>query len=329
MSESRASSEPLASAVAPSRLFLALAAVTWALIAFGALVRAKQAGLSCPDWPLCHGDVVPNLALKGVVYEFGHRVLAGLVTLTYVSGAVLLWRRGDLWQRVRRWVALGGALLVTQIVFGALTVLVVHHDDGASRPAAWTVATHLVLGNSFAAVALVLGLELRRLSRGTTPAPVPLSSTARVLAAGWTASLFTQFVLGGAIAGSLEGMVCTTFPGCYPGAFVPSWTGFIGLQVFHRLNALLLALWGGSLVLATWKAGRVGRVARLLGGLVVLQIVLGAVNIWSFLHAPVTTAHSAVAALLFSGTAVLWFEVAQIQSSWSAKPQAASLSAAA
>ena len=80
------------SASRTSKTFLLLTVFTWAQIAFGALVRAKQAGLSCPDWPLCHGALVPNLKLTGVVYEYGHRLLAAVVSALYLLGAWLGWR---------------------------------------------------------------------------------------------------------------------------------------------------------------------------------------------------------------------------------------------
>jgi hypothetical protein len=44
----------------------------------GALVRAHEAGLACPDWPLCFGELVPRFDLK-VAFEYGHRVTAGAV----------------------------------------------------------------------------------------------------------------------------------------------------------------------------------------------------------------------------------------------------------
>lgn len=284
-------------------LFLGLAALTWSLIAFGALVRAHQAGLSCPDWPLCHGVVLPDLKMDGVVYEFGHRVLAGLVALIFAFGALQIWRDPSLKARLGRWAWAGTALLIVQIVFGGLTVLIVHRGDGDPRPATWTVATHLLLGNTFAAVALLIGLRLRL---GDLD-PIAVPARLRTLAIAWTLSLFAQFILGGSVAASIGGLVCTEFPTCNGGVWFPAWTGLVGLQVWHRLNAYLLLALG----IALWRGGRgVPRLQQLttvLGAGVVLQGVVGATNVLMLLRADVTTAHSAIAALLYSSTAALWW----------------------
>ena len=53
------------------------------LVAFGAAVRAMDAGLSCPDWPLCFYKFIPNYHPQ-VYFEFIHRVLAGLVGIMTV-----------------------------------------------------------------------------------------------------------------------------------------------------------------------------------------------------------------------------------------------------
>ena len=58
-----------------ARGFTGIAFLTFCLIVVGALVRANDAGLACPDWPLCHGKVVPTFDLK-VGFEWGHRVFA-------------------------------------------------------------------------------------------------------------------------------------------------------------------------------------------------------------------------------------------------------------
>jgi len=118
-------------------------------------------------------------------------------------------------------------------------------------------------------------------------------------------SLLAQFVLGALVAGNIAGLVVTEFPTCNGGVWFPTFGGLVGLQIFHRLNAYLLLVVGLCLAILTRRCGRLARLTGLLAGLVVLQGVLGAVNVISFLHTHVTVAHSAVAALLFSTTAVL------------------------
>ncbi len=296
------------SASRTARIFLLLTVFTWAQIAFGALVRAKQAGLSCPDWPLCHGALVPNLKLTGVVYEYGHRVFAGVVSLLYLLGAALGWRDPALRQKFRG-IFLGlGALLFVQAVFGGLTVLLVDKSEGLARPATWTVVSHLLLGNTFGALSLVTALKLREVA---APEPLPSRALPRfvpILTAIWTFCLLAQMIIGGTIAGSLQGLACAEFPTCNGGLWFPSFDGYIGVQLLHRCNAYLLVVVGWTLAWRLRGHGRLGLVSNGLGWLLLAQVSLGAMNIWSLLKPHVTTAHSLVAALLFSTTAVLVME---------------------
>ena len=58
----------------------------------GSWTRIQGAGETCPDWPLCHGKVVPFFS-GGIFWEWGHRLLAFSVaplviaTTTYVAVA--------------------------------------------------------------------------------------------------------------------------------------------------------------------------------------------------------------------------------------------------
>ena len=266
-----------------ARAYGGLVFLVTCLIVLGASVRAFEAGLACPDWPLCFGEVIPQLNLQ-VAFEFGHRVLAGSVSLLFLFLAFRTWPRPEM----RRHVVLVTVLLGLQIVLGGLTVL--------QLLAEWTVTSHLVTGNSVNAALLWLALRLGESGHEVRRAP-------RLRGAGtWVAVTVAlavaQIVLGGLVASSYAGLACPEWPTCNGGLWVPSLEGTVGLHVLHRFNgyALLAALLGGAAVFRA--GGRFGRLARTAAGLGLAQVAVGIANVLSGLPEGVTVLHSLLAALL-------------------------------
>src|SRR5204862_8061484 len=79
------------------RLALATLLVAFCVIVLGAYVRLSDAGLGCPDWPLCYGQPVPadiadRDALAKAWKEMGHRYLAGTLGALILAIAVAAWR---------------------------------------------------------------------------------------------------------------------------------------------------------------------------------------------------------------------------------------------
>ena len=113
----------------------------------GAVVVGTRASLACPDWPLCHGGIVPPpnaspLIAIHLLHRYGVAVVSLLIGVT-VWRALKSDDRGS-----RHWgVALGG-ILVAQIVIGALQVVL-------QIPPLWR-ALHLSMGSAAWAALIVL-----------------------------------------------------------------------------------------------------------------------------------------------------------------------------
>ena len=266
-----------------AKALFALVALVTGLIVLGALVRAHEAGLACPDWPLCFGEFIPEMDMK-VAFEFSHRAVAGVVSLVFLAILILARRDADSWARAGRWLVAAAILLVVQIILGALTVW--------QLLAAWTVTSHLITGNSINAVLWLAAFRLR----GIAPAPAA-GGNARVWVTAALALLVLQLILGGLVSSTFAGLACPAWPTCNGDAFAPSLAGSVGLHLAHRWNALLLVV----------VAAVAARVARGVAGggwqlvvvvLCVAQFIVGVTNVLWGMPVEVTGLHSGLAALL-------------------------------
>jgi len=101
---------------------IVLAGLVFVQSVLGGLVRHMDAGMACPDVPLCLGQIVPPLVNAPIAVHFFHRVLAIIVA------AAVLWFAhrvywGETWVPIRRWAKIVAALVVLQVTLGFASVV--------------------------------------------------------------------------------------------------------------------------------------------------------------------------------------------------------------
>jgi heme A synthase len=282
---------------------------TFALIVVGGVVRVSDSGLGCgpagsgtDGWPLCEGQVLPFLEGSTLI-EFSHRVIAGVVAILIAVIAWTAWRR----LRERPWLLraslAAGALVLAQAGLGGLTVE--HNLEEA------LVAAHLGLAMLLLAVLLALR---RAAGPAQGPAAAPGSSRGlRLLAATAAALVLGTIVAGGYMAGTeregvqgignVQGahMACgDQFPSCGDELLPFGTSRLVDIHLTHRALMALSVMAVLALALAAWRRGVRSRPLALVVGLLIAQVLLGALNVWLGEHAALVVAHLTLGTLLWA-----------------------------
>jgi heme A synthase len=272
-----------------ARLARVTVLAAFGLIILGAVVRATGSGLACPDWPLCHGRLIPPFQVQ-VLLEWLHRLVAFVVSLLMFGLTIAILARAELRRVLLPRLVLALGLLVMQILLGALTVW---------RLLQFGVVTwHL--GNALLLFAALLAIAERAQRLADKGAHVRVALGPRIGLLSACVATLLQMMLGGLVSTTHAGLACPDFPGCH-GELMPPLEGLVGLQMIHRLGAyLLLALLVGVAFAAQRvEDPRVRATATVAPALVLLQVVLGVFNVLLAVPVWITAAHLATGSVLF------------------------------
>lgn len=252
---------------------------TLLVILWGAYVRITGSGAGCGShWPLCGGDVVPRSPQIETIIEFTHRMTSGLAGILVLVLVIWAFRKYASGHPVRTGAVLSLVFMVTESLLGAGLVKFELVADNDSIARALTISAHLV--NTFLLIAAMTltawwasgGKRVRIRGRG---------KTAWLLGIG----LLGTLILGA--SGAVTALGDTLFPaGSLQEALrqdiSPTAHILIRLRLFHPAIAIVV---GGYLVAITQLFDTFKddpatyRIGQLLTGIVVVQLVAGAVNV--------------------------------------------------
>lgn len=261
------------------RYSLGVLAYNLLVIVWGAFVRASKSGDGCGDhWPRCNGEVIPTAPTIKTMIEFSHRVTSGIALISVVVLVVWAWRAFERGHVIRKGAAASMFFMLTEAAVGAGLVLFKYVAGNDTLGRALFMAVHLV--NTFLLVASIT-LTAWWAHGGGRPR---LAGQGRVL---WlsTATLLSVLLLG--VSGAIAALGDTLFPAVdliesIKSDFAPTAHLFVRLRVWHPVIAVISAVLvlASSGLLSRWRPGAwVRKSASLLGGLVLLQLTLGALNV--------------------------------------------------
>jgi cytochrome c oxidase assembly protein subunit 15 len=281
-------------------LLVAALALVFLLVVWGGIVRLSGSGLAIPDWPLAEGKLLPK-PHPNVLIEFGHRVLAMLVSFTTLAIAIVVFRSREYRAKVGVLMVAALIALALQVFMGARVVL---EELPVDR-----VVAHLLLAFTFFGILLMMALRATESMSAAAPGgaagpTVARDPRARLLArfahlsAG---AVFLQAGLGAWVSSSGASLACPDFPTCQ-GKWLPPMTGLVGIHYAHRLGAYAIVLLILGLLLAAAPVKLPPRARwplRVSGILLAVQVLLGIGNVVLRVPLPVSAAHLGTALILF------------------------------
>ena len=289
----------------------ALLNIFWVMIVItlGALTRLLDAGLGCPDWPVCYGHFIPQLndaAAEFSLWEFDstkawaemiHRYAASALGLSVIVQAIIIWPRHI---GAVRWLSVFLIFwVIVQGMFGMWTVTL--------RLWPPVVSAHLLGG------AITLGAQFliwRTLTSNREP-------NFRSAWSAFALVVFLQMALGAWTSSQYAGLACPDFPTCQGRMWVdmdasifdaPRVDGDeylggmlgmqqrMGIQWLHRLGALAVVFMFFYLMI---KHSQQRRSLMFVLGFLTLQIFIGILNAVLLLPLSLALLHNTVAMLLW------------------------------
>jgi heme A synthase len=271
------------------RLSAAAVIVALGTVMLGSWTRINGAGMTCPDWPLCHGMLVPSLA-DGTVWEWTHRLFAFLVAPLVIAVMIAAWRVRTHTPLIAPTLGAVVVLFVIQCLLGAETV----HLGNSPMSVVLHWGTAMAFIAALCAMMLFAGADASSHERASSEFLVT------GMLAGTSLVAFVTMCVGAYVSSSGAGLACLSLPGCAGNVVVYDQGQFV--QMLHRFIAgatLLCAVASFALAWVRPTSTRVRGALAVALTLVFVQVLLGLLNVALRLPTDLREAHAINAAFLF------------------------------
>jgi protoheme IX farnesyltransferase len=289
------------------KLALTTVVAVFAMIVIGVIVRSTGSGLGCGDWPLCRGVVIPVLEGANAWdsadwIESIHRWWGVIVGFLVLALGIQSWRL----HRATRSIVVAALLAIVltgfQAWLGKWTVESGNSDE--------SVTAHLAM--SMLILSSIIFVFVRSRYRIALPRRGASQRTTLMVAFA-AASVFALMLFGSNVTVNAAALVFSDWP-LFNGQLLPTWHAdpvAAALQMHHFAHRIVAAIVGLIMLWATivtWRGARdaatdplrsdgADRVFGLVGtaaALYVVQVVVGAFQIWTTLAAWAVSLHLAL-----------------------------------
>ena len=261
-----------------------------ALIGIGSATRVMEAGLACPDWPLCYGSLLPSSHFNLRVFlEWFHRLDAFLVGILILTEFILslIWRK-YLPAYLSRKYSLLLFLVILQGSLGALTVI--NMLDSFTVMGHLFIAFLLLITSIFINQKLINNSVNASLNWWKILLTIPLILT------------LIQSLIGVRLSSTWSAHLCLSFKqNCM---ILDSHKLFAIPLTISILTIIFISFFRANLFLNNWKY----LISILI--LLMMQITLGVLSLQTNLNQPlIIVSHDLIASLLIASLSCLIFGV--------------------
>jgi cytochrome c oxidase assembly protein subunit 15 len=276
----------------------------FAVLVMGAAVTNTGSEQGCGrSWPLCHGKLIPQMAVSTAI-EFSHRAVVGVESILIIALAVvsmyLYWSRLE----IKVLAPLMVVFLFLQAGLGAWAVM---YPQLAAALALHFGVSLVAFASVVLTTAVLFEVEGRDVLRDQA-----LPAHFRAVVWALTGYSYLVVYLGAYVRHSKASLACSGWPLCNH-SIVPAFTGPVAAAFTHRVAAFGLALGILGLVVWTqrmqWDRPDLYFASVLALALVILQSLAGAVVVFTHLDLFSTLAHAAMVGLMFGCLAYLCMHV--------------------